>query len=99
MSTKKWFLEDEDDIFIGSAKSKFFDISRTANEEIVQDEMDKIIEKYAIMEIMLSKGKAENYDINKEIAQYAFENIDEVNEMKQGLYIEFAGEIVCRLDS
>ncbi len=96
---KNYFLEDEDDIFTGSAKSKFFDITRQASAEVVEDELDKIIEKYAVMELLLSQNKDENFDINRVISQYVFENSDEVENMKKGLYIEFAGEIICRLDS
>ena len=51
------------------------------------------------MEILLSKDKEEDFDINKVIKQYVFENVDEVNEMKKGLYLELTGDIVCRLDS
>jgi tetrahydromethanopterin S-methyltransferase subunit H len=96
---KDWFTEDEDDIFMGSPKSKFFDISKQANSEIVEDEMDKIIERYAAMELMLSQGQGEDFDINRQIAQFIFENADEVTRMKKGLYVEFTGEIICRLDS
>lgn len=96
---KNWFEEDEDDIFTGSPKSKFFDISKNASSEVVEDELDKIIEKYAVMEMLLTQDKDENFDLNKLLAQYTFENSDKVNEMKKGLYIEFTGEIICRLDS
>ncbi len=95
----KWLNEDEDDVFSGTPKSKFFDIAKLANSEIVEDEMDKIIEKYAVMELILSKDKNDDFDINKMIKQYILENLDEVEQMKKGLYIEFTGEIVCRLDS
>lgn len=97
--SKDWFLEDEDDIFTGSPKSKYFDISNQANNEIVEDEFDKLLEKLAVMEILLSKDKDEDFDINKVIKQYVFENADEILEMKKGLYIELTGDIVCRLDS
>ncbi|MGB6329540.1 MAG: DUF2018 family protein [Halarcobacter sp.] len=97
--SKDWFLEDEDDIFVGSPKSKYFDISNQANHEIVEDEFDKLLEKFAIMEMLLSKDQDVDFDINKMISQYAFEHADEVNEMKKGLYIELTGDIVCRLDS
>jgi len=95
----KYFLEDEDDMFVGSPKSKYFDIARQANEEIVADETDKIVEKLAVMELMLSQDKDVDFDLNRLIQQYVFEHADEVEEMKKGLYIEFTGEIVCRLDS
>lgn len=94
-----WFNEDEDDIFLGSPKSKFFDVCKTASQDVVNDELDKIIEKYAVMEMLLSQKEDENFDLNKVLAQYTFENADLVNEMKKGLYIEFTGEIICRLDS
>ena len=96
---KDWFTEDEDDIFMGSPKSKFFDIARTASQEVVEDEIDKIIEKFAILEMMVTKEKGEDFDFNQFFKQYAFENADEVNNMKKGLYMEFTGEIICRLDS
>lgn len=92
-------FEDEDDIFTGSAKSKFLDVARNANSEIVDDEIEKIIEKYAIMELLLSEDKGEDFDINRVLNEYAFKNSEKVSEMKKGLFIEFTGEIISRLDS
>lgn len=98
-SFKDWFTEDEDDIFMGSPKSKFFDVSREASQDIVQEEWDKVIEKLAALEMMLSEGKGPDFDINQVIEQYKLDNIDEINKMKKGLYVEFTGDIICRLDS
>lgn len=94
-----WFIEDEDDIFTGSAKSKFFDIVEGSNNEIVRDELDKIIEKYAVLELLISQNQDEDFDVNKVIDEYIFKNSEDVENMKKGLYIEFAGEIIRRLDS
>ena len=94
-----WLNEDEDDIFMGSPKSKFFDVSREASKDIVEEEWDKVIEKVAVLEMMLSEGKDENFDINQVIKQYLFDNEEKVNAVKKGLYVEFTGEIICRLDS
>ena len=94
-----WLSEDEDDIFMGSPKSKFFDVSREASQDIVEEEIDKIIEKVAVLEMLLSEGKDENFDINQTIKQYVFDNEEKVNAVKKGLYVEFTGEIICRLDS
>ena len=100
MSTfKDWFEEDEDDIFMGSPKSKFFDVSREASKDIVEEEIDKIIEKLAVLEMIISKDKDEDFDINQYIRDYTFANMDDVNGMKKGLYVEFTGEIISRLDS
>ena len=98
-SFKDWFTEDEDDIFMGSTKSKFFDVSREASKEVVEDEIDKIIEKLAVLEMIVSQDKGENFDINDYIKEYTLENHDKVKAMKKGLYVEFTGEIICRLDS
>ena len=100
MSTfKDWFSEDEDDIFMGSPKSKFFDVSREASKDIVEEEIDKIVEKLAVLEMIISEGKDEDFDINQYIRDYTFANMDDVNGMKKGLYVEFTGEIISRLDS
>jgi len=96
---KDWFTEDEDDIFMGSPKSKFFDVSREASKEVVEDEIDKIIEKLAVLEMIVSADKDANFDINEYIKEYMLENSEKVKAMKKGLYVEFTGEIICRLDS
>lgn len=98
-SFKDWFIEDEDDIFMGSPKSKFFDVSKEASQDIVQEEWDKIIEKLAILEMIVSKDKGEDFDLEKTIKEFKYENEKEVNSMKKGLYVEFTGEIISRLDS
>ena len=94
-----WFSEDEDDIFMGSPKSKFFDVSREASKDIVEEEIDKIVEKLAVLEMIISENKGENFDINEYIKEYTLEHHDKVKAMKKGLYVEFTGEIICRLDS
>ena len=84
---------------MGSPKSKFFDVSRQASKDIVEEEIDKIVEKLAVLEMIISEGKDEDFDINQYIRDYTFANMDDVNGMKKGLYVEFTGEIISRLDS
>ena len=84
---KDWFEEDEDDIFMGSPKSKFFDVSREASKDIVEEEIDKIIEKLAVLEMIISKDKDEDFDINQYIKDYTLDNMSEVKAMKKGLYV------------
>jgi len=91
-------FEDEENIFGGTPESKYHDIANQANDEIVKDEFDKIVQKFAIMEKML-RDQNDSEDLDRMIAQYGFENADEVSNMKKGLYIEFTGNIVMRLDS
>jgi len=101
MSQNKYeaLFEDEDNIFGGTPKSKYHDIANQANEEIVQDEMERIVARYAYMEMKLSEGKDYDYDVFKDFDMFALENSRALEEKKKSLYIEFTGEIVCRLDS
>ena len=92
-------FEDEDNIFGGSPKSKYHDIANQASSEIVEDELDKIIEKYVFMETMLSKDKDWNFDVFRDFERFKLEHSMELEEKKKSLYIEFTGDIVCRLDS
>jgi hypothetical protein len=91
-------FEDEANIFGGTPQSKYKDIAAQANDEIVSDEFDKIVEKFAIMEAMLQE-KYDSDTLDKMITNYGFENSSEVQNRKKGLYIEFTGNIVMRLDS
>ena len=61
---KDWFTEDDDDIFFGSPKSKFFDILEQTHRDLVEDEVDKVIEKLAILELIISQDKDEELDLN-----------------------------------
>jgi hypothetical protein len=91
-------FEDENNIFGGTPKSKYWDIASQSNEEIVHDEFDKIVQRFAIMEILLQE-KYKNEDIDRLIKNYGFEYSKDVEHAKKGLYIEFTGDIVMRLDS
>ncbi|AXX84202.1 MULTISPECIES: DUF2018 family protein [Aliarcobacter] len=96
---KDWFTEDEDDIFFGSPKSKFFDILEQTHRDLVEDEIDKVFEKLAILELIVSKDKDEDFDINSYINEFKLDNLSEVNSAKKGLYMEVSGDIISRLDS
>ncbi|RXJ96878.1 hypothetical protein CRU94_01845 [Arcobacter sp. AHV-9/2010] len=96
---KDWFTEDEDDIFFGSPKSKFFDILEQTHRDLVEDEIDKVFEKLAILELIVSKDKDEDFDINSYINEFKLENHSEINSAKKGLYMEVSGDIISRLDS
>jgi hypothetical protein len=44
--------------------------------------------------MIISEGKDEDFDINQYIRDYTLANMDDVNGMKKGLYVEFTGEII-----
>jgi len=91
-------LEDEDDIFMGSPKSKFWDILNTASDDLVKDQIDVLIEKFTVMETLLTKHHGEE-NLEQMIQKYTFEHSTEVEFNKKSTYVAITGEIVSRLDS
>ena len=47
----------------------------------------------------MSQDKDEDFDINSYLEEFKEKNKEDVNSMKKGLYMEFSGEIISRLDS
>jgi len=88
-------FEDEDDIFMGTPESKYWDISNQMIPEIVQDEFDHVVERLAVMEALLSESH-EYEDLDKIIKNYAFENMDKVHGLKKSVYMELAGHLIFR---
>ncbi|MCW8838781.1 MAG: DUF2018 family protein [Thiovulaceae bacterium] len=90
-------LEDEDNIFGGTPKSKYWDFNNQVSQDLAEDEFDKIVQKIAIMEAML----AEHHDINnleRIMQNYALENMSELEDMKKSVYMELAGNLLERLN-
>jgi hypothetical protein len=89
-------LEDENNIFGGTPKSKYWDFSKQVSQDLAEDEFDNIVERIAVMEMMLS----EHHDIDnldKIVKGYVLQNMSEVEEMKKSLYIELAGHLLERV--
>jgi len=92
------FNEDENDIFSGTPKSKFWDIVKQSNEEIVEDVFDKIVEEYAIMEKLLEQFMSDE-EVERAFSSMPISDSAELENRKKGLYMQFTTEIVQRLDS
>ena len=45
------------------------------------------MEKLAVMELLLSQDKPEDFDINRVIKEFAFQNLDEVEQNEKKDYI------------
>jgi len=87
-------FEDEDDIFGGSPKSKFMDVVFNANNDIVRQELERFIEKVAVMESMLEEHVGE--DINRAVESFHVQNQDLCDTKAKSLYIELMGEILSQ---
>jgi hypothetical protein len=87
-------FEDEDDIFMGSPKSKFMDVVFNANNDRVRVELENFINKFAAMELMLSQHVSD--DIYNEIEKFKILNADNIENKTKSLYIEMMGEILSQ---
>ena len=96
MSKFDALFEDEDDIFGGSPKSKYWDISNQISKDLMQAEFDDVIMRLAVMEKMLMQIHDEEM-LDQIIKNYYFENMDEIEVLKKSMYMELAGKLIYRL--
>jgi hypothetical protein len=98
MSNNKYaaLFEDQDDIFGGTPSSKFWDIANQASDDLVKNVFDMMFERMAVMEHLLEEN---NIHIDDRLDRYVLKNSENVETKKKSLYVEYTGEIVCRLDS
>ncbi len=77
-------FEDEDNIFAGTPKSKYWDFYNKLSPELAEAEFDKIVEKIAALEMMLQESIHEE-ELNQRVKQYAIQNYDRMDEYKKSL--------------
>jgi len=98
MSKYDALFEDEENIFGGTPKSKFWDIANQANDDLVKDQFDQYVQKFTIMENFLIEQHGEEI-LEQMLTQYSLENSMLLEEDKKSTYVAWTGDIVCRLDS
>jgi len=86
-------LEDEDNIFGGSPRSKFMDIVFNANNDIVRQELEKMVYRMAALEVALEK---QGIDSDMAVKEVSFDNANEVEDMAKNIYINVAGDILSQ---
>ncbi len=87
-------FEDEDNIFGGSPRSKFHDIVYNANRDIVEMELERLIERQAVLENMLGEEHGDDFD--EKIKRYHSSNRAEVESKAKSLFIESVGNILSQ---
>lgn len=84
---------DEDDIFGGSPKSKFFDIIYNANRNLVEFELEKLLERQVALEKLLEQNYNQD-EIENHIKNYIIDKPDTINEGKNDIFIGFVGDVL-----
>ncbi len=90
------FLDDDDDIFGGSPRKKYFDIIFNANRNLVEEELSRNLEKLAAYELLFEEMMGKEKDIMQIIQNYIWENPDKVKEKQTSLFIEGMGDILTK---
>jgi hypothetical protein len=89
-------FEDEDGLFGGTPRSKYWDIFNQVSTDLAQEEFDITLAKMAAMERMLMEQIHEE-ELNRRVEQYILENGMAVDQQKESLYMELAGRLIYRL--
>jgi len=90
-------LFDDDDFMNTTPAKNFISIIRTANENIVEQELEKMFARLALAEkIIEESGLEEKYE--KELPSFPYSNPKEYEERLTSLYLETVGNIVTQCE-
>jgi hypothetical protein len=96
MSKYSALFEDEDDIFLGSPKSKFFDVVFNANNDVARYELEDMITRMATMEMMLEDKMGSLEEIEDKIKEYKYSRTAEIEGHAKNTYIYYMGAILSK---
>jgi len=86
---------DDDDAFVGTPKSNYFSIAKTANENIVEMEIEKMFRRFAVAEKMLEERGLE--EEQEQIIRATMIDKD-IDDRVDSLFIELVGNIVTQCE-
>ncbi len=90
-------LFDDDDFMNTTPQDNFISIIKTANQNIVANELEKVFARLALAEKLLEdNGLEEQYE--RDIKSFAIANPDEYNNRLTSLYLETVGNIVTQCE-
>jgi flagellin-specific chaperone FliS len=88
-------LFDDDDAFVGTPKSNYFSIAKTANQNIVEMEIEKMLRRFAVAEKMLEeRGLDEEHE--RLIKSTVID--EDIDARVDSLFIELVGNIVTQCE-
>ena len=96
MSKYSALFEDEDDIFLGSPKSKFFDVVFNANNDVARYELEGMIDRMATMELLLEENMGSLEEIEDKIKEYKYSRAQEIEGHAKNTYIYYMGAILSK---
>jgi len=89
------FLED-DDLFGGSPEKKYFDTIFNANQNLVEYQLLKNLERIAVLEHLLEEKMGEDVDLDKVVREFAINNPEIVSQRVFDLQVTGMGDIISQ---
>ena len=88
-------FDEDDDFMVSSPKENYFSIARTANQNIVENEIEKMFQRLAVAEkILEEKGLEKEHEIL--LASMVVDK--ELEERTNSIFIELVGNIVTQCE-
>jgi flagellin-specific chaperone FliS len=88
-------FDEDDDYMMSTPKSNYFSISKTANQNIVEMELEKMLQRLAVAEKMLEeKGLEEEHE--NLLKSMVIEK--ELEDRTNSLFLELVGNIVTQCE-
>ncbi len=88
------YFGDDEDLLGGDIKGRFFEILYTANRDIAIQELDRIYQRVATLELIVEQSLKDIDDLDKEIKIFQNSKTEDVEVRHNSLYIESMGNIV-----
>jgi len=87
---------EDDEILGGSPKSRFLDIIFHANRNVVEDELVKMVEWMAALELIMEEKCG--LEVEKEVEQFLFDQSKQeaLEQKTNSLFIEYMGKILSQ---
>ena len=90
------FFADDDDLFGGSPKKKYFDVVFNANRNLVEEELTDNLRRIAALELLLEEMLGEEKDILQIVQNYIWEHQEKIDQKTDSLFIEGMGNILTK---
>jgi len=84
---------DDDGMFMGTPKSKFFDIVYNANRNLVEQEIEDIMERMCLLEMIAEEHEEE---LEQKLAELKFSKSQELEDKKFDAFISSTGNILTQ---
>ena len=91
MATIQDLFADDDGMFMGTPKSKFFDVIFNANRGLVEEELENLIERMAMLEMLV-----EEEDLEMKLQEIKLTKSQELEDAKMDIFISSMGNVLTQ---